>query len=338
MNKKNLDYYLQKFLDIELKKNVNVSENTIISYKYAFISLLEYIIENNKTKIKDIKIETINRKVIIDYLEYLEVVKKNSISTRNQRLAAIKSFYNYLALEEIEYLPLCNEILSIKTKKNNQKTVKYLSKEGIKEILSLPNTSTKHGIRDLAILTLLYDSGARVQELITLKICDINFNNKTLDLYGKGRKNRTIPLLKQTIKILEKYIKVYNINFNSNSLLFFNSKKESLTRMGITYIINKYVKIAKKKSPIEFQIKVTPHVFRHSKAMHLLESGVNLIYIRDFLGHESVTTTEIYAKANPEIKREAIQKNSKELSKTIHFSDKDKKDLLSWLKSSLKEN
>lgn len=338
MNKKNLDYYLQKFLDIELRKNMNVSENTIISYKYAFISLLEFIIKNYNKNIKDIKIETINRDVVVDYLKYLELVKKNSISTRNQRLAAIKSFYNYLALEEIEYLPLCNEILSIKMKKNNQETVKYLSKEGIKEILSLPNTSTKQGIRDLAILTLLYDSGARVQELITLNVCAVNFNNKTMDLYGKGRKNRTIPLLKQTIKILEKYIKVYSINLNSNNLLFFNSRKEPLTRMGITYIINKYVKKAKKKNPIEFQINVTPHVFRHSKAMHLLESGVNLIYIRDFLGHESVTTTEIYAKANPETIRNAIEKNSEELSKSVHFSDNDKKDLLSWLKNSLKPN
>ena len=338
MNKKNLDYYLQKFLDIELRKNMNVSENTIISYKYAFISLLEFIIKNYNKNIKDIKIETINRDVVVDYLKYLELVKKNSISTRNQRLAAIKSFYNYLALEEIEYLPLCNEILSIKMKKNNQETVKYLSKEGIKEILSLPNTSTKKGIRDLAILTLLYDSGARVQELITLKVCDINFKNKTLELYGKGRKNRMVPLIGQTIKILEKYIKVYNINFNSDDLLFFNSKKEPLTRMGITYIINKYVKIARKKNPIEFQINVTPHVFRHSKAMHLLESGVNLIYIRDFLGHESVATTEIYARANPENKRKAIEKNSEELSKGIHFSEKDKKDLLSWLKNSLQEN
>ena len=337
MNKVNLDYYLQKFLNIELRKNINVSENTIISYKYAFISLLEFIIKNYKKNIKDIKLETINKEVIINYLEYLESVKKNSISTRNQRLSAIKSFYNYLALEEIEYLPLCNEILSIKMKKNNQETVKYLSKEGIKEILSLPNTSTKHGIRDLAILTLLYDSGARVQELITLNVCDINFDNKTLNLYGKGRKSRTIPLLKQTIKILEKYIKIYNINSN-NSLLFFNNRKEPLTRMGITYIINKYVKTAKRKNPIEFQIKVTPHVFRHSKAMHLLESGVNLVYIRDLLGHKSVITTEIYAKANPETKRNAIEKNSEELSKMVHFSDKEKKDLLSWLKSSLKEN
>ena len=337
MNKMNLDYYLQKFLNVELRKNINVSENTIISYKYAFISLLEFIIKNYKKNIKDINLETINKEVIINYLEYLESVKKNSISTRNQRLAAIKSFYNYLALEEIEYLPLCNEILSIKMKKNNQETVKYLSKEGIREILSLPNASTKYGIRDLAILTLLYDSGARVQELITLNVCDINFNNKTLNLYGKGRKNRTIPLLKQTIKILKKYIEVYNINSN-NSLLFFNNRKEPLTRMGITYIINKYVKTAKKKNPIEFQIKVTPHVFRHSKAMHLLESGVNLVYIRDLLGHKSVITTEIYAKANPETKRSTIEKNSEELSKTVHFSNKEKKDLLSWLKSSLKEN
>ena len=337
MNKKDLDYYLPKFLDFELRKNMNVSENTILSYKYAFISLFEFIKENYNKNIKTITLEMINKDIIEEYLRYLEVVKKNSIATRNQRLAAIKSFYNYLALEDIEYLPLCNEILSLKMKKNQQETVKYLSKEGIKEILSLPNTSTKKGIRDLAILTLLYDSGARVQELITLKVCNINFKNKTVELYGKGRKWRIVPLLGQTIKILEKYIKIYNIKFNSDDLLFFNSKKEALTRMGITYIINKYVKIAQKKNPIEFQIKITPHVFRHSKAMHLLESGVNLIYIRDFLGHESVTTTEIYARANPENKRKAIEKNSEELSKGIHFSEKDKKDLLSWLKNSLQE-
>ena len=160
MNKKDLDYYLPKFLDFELRKNMNVSENTILSYKYAFISLFEFIKENYNKNIKTITLEMINKDIIEEYLRYLEVVKKNSIATRNQRLAAIKSFYNYLALEDIEYLPLCNEILSLKMKKNQQETVKYLSKEGIKEILSLPNTSTKKGIRDLAILTLLYDSGA----------------------------------------------------------------------------------------------------------------------------------------------------------------------------------
>ena len=200
----------------------------------------------------------------------------------------------------------------------------------------MPNTSTNIGVRDLAILTLLYDSASRVDELISLKCCDIDFIKKTVNLYGKGKKQRVVPLISSTIKIIEKYMQIYNLSENSTELLFFNSRNEKLTRMGINYIIEKYVKIAKENNPIEYQIKVSPHTFRHSKAMHLLESGVNLIYIRDFLGHSSITTTEIYAKTNPEIKRKAIEKHSENLSKKIHYSEKEKQDLLSWLKQNLK--
>lgn len=333
-----ISYYLPKFFDMELRKNANVSENTIISYKYAFVSLLQFVNKKYKKEISRLELKDLNKETIEKYLEYLEKEKNNSISTVNQRLAAIKSFFNYLTIEDIEYISLCNEIHSIKIKKTKQETIKYLSKEGIKEILSLPKTSIENGVRDLAILTLLYDSGARVQELVNIKIKDIDFNKKTVYLFGKGRKARIVPLISQTIKILEKYIKIYNIPINSDNLLFYNSQKEALTRMGITYIIKKYVSIAKNKNPLEFQINVTPHTFRHSKAMHLLESGVNLIYIRDFLGHESVTTTEIYARANPENKRKAIEKHSEELSKMVHYSSKEKNDLLNWLKNSLKEN
>ena len=333
-----ISYYLPKFFDMELRKNANVSENTIISYKYAFVSLLQFVNKKYKKEISRLELKDLNKETIEKYLEYLEKEKNNSISTVNQRLAAIKSFFNYLTIEDIEYISLCNEIHSIKIKKTKQETIKYLSKEGIKEILSLPKTSIENGVRDLAILTLLYDSGARVQELVNIKIKDIDFNKKTVYLFGKGRKARIVPLISQTIKILEKYIKIYNIPINSDNLLFYNSKKEALTRMGITYIIKKYVSIARNKNPLEFQINVTPHTFRHSKAMHLLESGVNLIYIRDFLGHESVTTTEIYARANPENKRKAIEKHSEELSKMVHYSSKEKNDLLNWLKNSLKEN
>lgn len=323
---------------MELRKNANVSENTIISYKYAFVSLLQFVNDKYKKTISTLELKDLTKETIEKYLEYLEKEKNNSISTVNQRLAAIKSFFNYLTIEDIEYISLCNEIHSIKIKKTKQETIKYLSKEGIKEILSLPKTSIENGVRDLAILTLLYDSGARVQELVNIKTKDIDFNKKTVYLFGKGRKARIVPLISQTIKILEKYIKIYNIPINSDNLLFYNSQKEALTRMGITYIIKKYVSIARNKNPLEFQINVTPHTFRHSKAMHLLESGVNLIYIRDFLGHESVTTTEIYARVNPENKRKAIEKHSKELSKMVHYSSKEKNDLLNWLKNSLKEN
>lgn len=333
-----ISYYLPKFFDMELRKNANVSENTIISYKYAFVSLFQFVNKKYKKEISTLELKDLNKETIEKYLEYLEKEKNNSISTVNQRLAAIKSFFNYLTIEDIEYISLCNEIHSIKIKKTKQETIKYLSKEGIKEILSLPKTSIENGVRDLAILTLLYDSGARVQELVNIKIKDIDFNKKTVYLFGKGRKARIVPLISQTIKILEKYIKIYNIPINSDNLLFYNSQKEALTRMGITYIIKKYVSIARNKNPLDFQINVTPHTFRHSKAMHLLESGVNLIYIRDFLGHESVTTTEIYARANPENKRKAIEKHSEELSKMVHYSSKEKNDLLNWLKNSLKEN
>ena len=200
----------------------------------------------------------------------------------------------------------------------------------------MPNTSSKTGIRDLAILTLMYDSAARVNELISLKCCDIDLKKKTIYLSGKGRKQRLVPLIEQTIKIIEKYMKIYNLNEHSTSILFFNSRNEKLTRMGVSYIINKYVNIAKKKDPLEYQIKVSPHTFRHSKAMHLLESGVNLVYIRDFLGHNSVITTEIYAKANPEIKRKAIESHAEKLSKNVYYSKREKDDLISWLKKDLK--
>lgn len=335
MKSKTISYYLPKFFDMELRKNANVSENTITSYKYAFVSLLQFINDKYKKEITTLKLKDFNKDVIE---KYLEKEKNNSVSTINQRLAAIKSFFNYLAIEDIEYISLCNEIHSIKIRKNKQNTIKYLSKEGIKEILALPKTTTEKGVRDLAILTLLYDSGARIQELVNIKTKDIDFNKKTVYLFGKGRKARIVPLISHTIKILEKYIKIYDIPVNSDNLLFYNSKKEALTRMGVTYIIKKYVSIARKSNPLEFQINVTPHTFRHSKAMHLLESGVNLIYIRDFLGHESVVTTEIYARANPETKRKAIEKHSEELSKTVRYSSKEKNDLLNWLKNSLKEN
>lgn len=335
---KDLNYYLPKFLDIHLKQNINVSENTIISYKYTFISLLQYMSNYLKKKIQNLVIDDFNKFIIEEYLNYLELEKNNTISTRNQRLAAIKSFFNYLSSEDLKYLSISNEISTIKTKKKIDNSIKYLSKNGIKEILSLPNTSSKSGIRDLAILTLLYDSAARVQELIKLKCCDIDLDKKIVYLNGKGRKQRVVPLISSTIKIIAKYMELFDLNDHSINLLFFNARNEPLTRVGIDYIINKYVSIARKNNPIEFQIKVSPHTFRHSKAMHLLECGVNLIYIRDFLGHSSVTTTEIYAKTNPEIKRKAIEKHSENLTKKVHYTKEKKDDLLEWLKKDLKKN
>jgi site-specific recombinase XerD len=179
-------------------------------------------------------------------------------------------------------------------KKNKPKPPRYLSVEAVKAILASPDTKTKEGIRDLAILGLLYDSAIRVQELIDLKLGDVTLGKPAVvQVLGKGNKKRVVPILPATANILALYIKRYALDENENHL-FTNRSNNPLTRVGVNYVLNKHVDIVKEKQSGIIAIKVTPHVMRHSKATHLLSADVNLIYIRDLLGHSSVTTTEIY--------------------------------------------
>jgi site-specific recombinase XerD len=233
-------------------------------------------------------------------------------------------------------MKLCNSILTIKSKKAPVTQMNYLSTSGIKILLSMPDTNIKSDRRDLAILALMYDTGARIQEIADLQINDIRIKLlATIRLTGKGNKTRIIPLMPQTMSILKKYMIDYGLSnvAERTKPLFFNRKNKKLTRAGLSYILNKYVEKAMIYNKILFPKKISAHVLRHSKAMHLLESGVNLIYIRDFSGHTSVTTTEIYAKSNPEIKRKAIEEASIKVLPKDKYSAKEKKDLFKWLKT-----
>lgn len=224
---------------------------------------------------------------------------------------AIKSFYRFIASENPELLKYCSSILAIKSGKIQTKPMNYLSITAIEKLLNTPKIETRYGIINKALLTLLYDSGARLQEIADLKLRDLILNSpQTVKLKGKWSKTRIVPILPQTAVIITSYLKSKDWfkNKKNTELLFFNKNNTKLTRAGISNILSKYVKILKKEYPEIFNIKISPHTLRHSKAMHLLEANVNLIYIRDFLDHVSVTTTEIYAKANPEIKRKAIEK------------------------------
>lgn len=200
----------------------------------------------------------------------------------------------------------------------------------------MPNLNGQSGCRDLSIIALMYDTGARVQEIADLQVVDIRTKAPaTIKLTGKGRKTRIIPLMPQTMSIMKKYIAEHKLldEIKNNPPLFFNRMGKKLTRAGLSYVLNKYVEQAKVVNKGLFPEKVSAHVLRHSKAMHLLESGVNLIYIRDFLGHSSVTTTEIYAKSNPEIKRKAIEDASAKVLPKEKFTTKEKEDLSEWLKT-----
>lgn len=288
-----LNLYLTNYLVIQR----NMSPNTIRSYKCVFKLLIKYIVNVKNIPIKNIDFNVINRDIIIDFLDYVENETNSSIRTRNQRLAVIKSFYAYVKDANPEQLINIQQILSIKCKKEIKKEIDYLTKDEINEFLNSISTDTIKGVRDYTLLILLYDSGARAQEIINLKVADLRLDsNPVVRLLGKGNKYRTVPITNNTKNILIEYI---NINkLNNNSILFSNPKGNYATTKMITHIIDKYSNILNKH--------VHPHTFRHSRAMHLLEAGVNLIYIRDFLGHNSIETTEIYAKTNENIKRQAI--------------------------------
>lgn len=328
---KDFQFYLTDFFSNFLPNHKNVSKNTIALYRDCFVLFLQFCSNEKNINIDKITFNDISRDLILEFLSWLENTRKNSIQTRNQRLAALKSFCKFVQFEAPEFFKLCSNIRNIEPKKCKKNSLNYLSLDAIKILLRQPNTNIKKEFRDLAILSLLYDSGARVQELIDLSVCNLSLaSNSKIFLNGKGNKTRTVPLNKEISKILKKYISSFELT--KNDILFTNKSGDKLTQKGISYILNKYIDRAKINFPEYFNCRISPHSLRHSKAMHLLESRVNLIYIRDFLGHESVSTTEIYARANPEVRRKQIEKASKNVISKSKYSEKDKNILMNFLK------
>ena len=336
MRNNNFATFLSSYFLKYMPTRTGYSSNTIKSYRDSFIIFLRYCNDELRIKPQKINFSLINRNMIEEFLSWLDNQKKYSVSTRNLRLAALHAFFRYVQLESPEYMELCNSILAIKSKKIPATEINYLSIAGIKSLLSMPNIGLQSERRDLAVLALMYDTGARVQEIADLQVSDIRIKTPaTIRLTGKGNKTRIIPLMPQTMRILEKYMTDFGLfdETKKSGPLFFNRKNEKLTRAGLSYILNKHVEKARVDYKNLFPDKMSAHVLRHSKAMHLLQGGVNLIYIRDFLGHSSVTTTEIYAKSNPEIKRKAIEEASRKVLPKEKFSVKKKKDLFDWLKT-----
>lgn len=323
---KNLSYYIRRYLDYYLKSVRNFSDNTILSYRDTIKLFLKYILDIKKYKINEINFEILNKENINDFLNYLENNRNYNINSRNQRLHCLKSFCNFLIDEDASNLSFVQNVLSIKPKKFPHKEIKYLSKEEMNKLLLKPNTKTINGIKELLILTLLYDAGLRVSELINLKVKDIMLDGKIAKiqvLMSKNNKSREIPITDNTKSILLQYIN--HSYLQNNDYLILSNRKNKYTSNGIRKIIKKYT------SDIDF--KVTPHTFRHTKASHLVETNVPIIYIRDFLGHESIDTTMIYAKINGKIKNETIINNSLNLdNQKINYKLNDS-ELIQWLES-----
>jgi len=327
--------YISDFISRYLPDEKGASANTITSYRDTLVLLLNFIQNEKGVKIEKLTLEKITKETIIAFLDWVQKERKCSNSTRNARLAAIHSFFRYLQYERLDYLHECQQILSVNFKKTKKETMTYLTIEGIKLLLQQPDTKTSRGRRDLTLLSLMYDTGARVQETIDLTSSMLRLNKPaTIKIVGKGNKARLVPMLDAQVEHLRNYLKEHRLNEPSaNSYpLFFNSRKEKLTRAGINHIVQKYVKAARKENGMIIPEKISCHSLRHSKAMHLLQAGVNLVYIRDILGHVSIQTTEIYARADSKQKREALEKAYVNINPDEEPIWTKNENLIDWLK------
>ena len=330
--------HLSAFLTKYLAGERNYSPNTILAYKDTFIQFINFMKECKHIEVQKLTLEYMNRDVVLDFLDWLQKQRQCGNATRNYRLAALRSFFSYLQYENPERMYEWQKILSIKVKRHEKKNINYLPVDGIKLLLEQPDLTTRNGRRNLALLALMYDSGARVQEIIDLIPSSIRLDSPAIvKLVGKGRKARIVPLQDEQTIFLKKYMQEnYLLEPYANQYpLFSNSRKEKLTRAGVTYILKTYADLARKTNPAVIPEKISCHSIRHSKAMHLLQAGVNLVYIRDILGHVSIQTTDVYARADSKQKREAFEKAYVDINpiaaKRKSWEGNDQ--LLVWLKS-----
>jgi site-specific recombinase XerD len=326
---------LSRYLSIYLPGQRNVSPNTIKSYRDTFKLFIIYCKQGCDLSIERLCLQRIDETLVVGFLSWLEQYRKSSIATRNQRLACIHGFCRYMQIEDPVGLLSYQKLLSIPLKKAPKPMVHYLTPDALKLILAQPDLSKASGRRDLTMLSTLYDTGARVQELVDLKVRNVRLDHPPiLTLTGKGRKTRQVPIMSNMESLLRQYMSETHLlqNDMQDRPLFLNRQCGKLTPKGITFILNKYTSRARSLSSI-IPDNVTPHVFRHTKAMHLLQAGVNLIYIRDLLGHVDIATTEIYARTDTELKRKALEKAYPDLVTNDLPQWNQDEGLLSWLNS-----
>ena len=334
--KADLPYYLTSFLGKYLPGERNASQHTIQAYSFTFRLLLTFFEGVKKITPERLSIDDLTRDAVVEFLDWLETIRGCSISTRNQRLVAIHSFVRFVQKQSPVNLYEFQRVLNIPDKKCAKTVVPFLTGDEMRILLSMPDPSTKNGLRDLVLLAVLYDSAARVQELIDLKVKDLRLDKPAvIALHGKGQKTRHVPISEKTKSLLQSYLQNHANNPGvsaGEAHVFVNQKKQPLSRWGISYIIGKYVDMAKAQEGFELRFPVTAHVFRHSKSVHLLQAGVNLIYIRDLLGHCDCSTTQIYAKADTETRRKALESAYEDILPTKELPDwSDDKNLMDFL-------
>lgn len=324
---------IRGFFDQHLVSQRGLSGHTVLSYRDTFKLLLEFACRQRRKTCTELTLEDLSADLVHGFLRHLEDGRHNSIVTRNLRLAAIHSFFRNLATVDPRYMTHCQAIVGVPFKRRPHRVAQYLERDEVQQVFRKIDCRTPLGQRDDALLRMLYNTGMRAQELIDLDVRHVRLTRPfSVLIYGKGRKERTCPLWQETVAALKQYLQARAVRFTDAVPLFLNTDGNRLTRFGIRYIVARRVSDAAHACPTLLTRRVTPHTWRHTTAMHLLQSNVDLAMIRSWLGHSSIETTNTYVEIDLEMKQRTLQSCEKILPKPKTPSTwKANKDVLSWL-------
>ena len=304
---------LHNYFSIHLPIRLTASPKTVRTYKTALNQMRLYLASEKNIPFTAMNFDCFSRETIYDFLIYLRDEKHASVNTLNNRLAAIRSFLQYCSDEDMEFTAVYLNAQKIRRFKGTKKaSVEYLTEDQLKFLYSIPDMRTAVGRRNRFMMIFLYETGARIEELLNIHLSDILKNGRTIQLRltGKGRKIRYIPILKETEKHLEAYLSEYHVDSPEDAFLFYSvhqGRQTQMTSANVDHMLKKYAAIAYETDPM-FPAKLHAHMFRHSIAMAMYKKGVPLSYIRDFLGHENIDTVRIYAYADNETISKALNK------------------------------
>ncbi|MCP3712323.1 site-specific integrase [Paraburkholderia sp. CNPSo 3274] len=313
---------LQGFFVEHLLAHKHVSPRTVSSYRDTFRLLLQFVWDKTRIEPSSLRLSVLDAPVILLFLDYLEVQRHNSARSRNARLAAIHSFFQWVALCDPESVGLATRVLAIPSKRTDRRLVEALTRAEIDALLAAPDRSLWRGRRDYALLLTMYNTGARVSEITTLRQEQVQFGGSALiNLMGKGRKERSIPLWSNTARVLKTWF--HELESSRTPIAFPSHRGRELSRNGVDYILQQAVDQAGAQCPTLIDKRISPHVVRHSTAMHLLQSGVDISIIALWLGHESIETTHVYIDADLATKERALEKLTPAESASFRFKPSD---------------
>jgi len=286
----------------------NVSQHTLFAYRDAIKLLLQFAAEHRGKPVANLTLQDLDVDLVLGFLDYLELDRKNSIATRNARLAALHVFYRHVAARDPLSFAVCQRVLNIPAKRAPKPEIDYLEPGEMEAILRAPDRTTLAGRRDYALISFAWQTGVRVGEIIALRACDLQLEPPAhARIWGKGRKERLVPLWTRTATTLRAWLQERNVDPRGPAPVFVNLRGQPLTRWGVRHILEKRAREASVSCPTVIQKHVHPHLLRHTTAVHMLQAGADPSAIRDVLGHANGETTWRYVCVNMEMKRKAVE-------------------------------